>query len=107
MFQVSYDKDWHILELLPFFLIGILGGLYGAVFIKLTSKLSHFRAKVHPLLLVLIISLSTSLLSYPLDLTRMSNTVFVAQLFSECKENDPDPSLLCRSDFISTLTKFY
>lgn len=35
LFQVTYDRDWHWLELIFFVIIGIFGGLYGAFFTRL------------------------------------------------------------------------
>jgi len=34
LFAVTYDTDWHGFELIFFILLGISGGLYGALFIK-------------------------------------------------------------------------
>ena len=35
LFQVEYKRNWHAFELPFFVLLGILGGLYGTMFIKL------------------------------------------------------------------------
>lgn len=43
LFEFTYDKDWHFVELLGFAFLGVFGGLYGAVFNKLNiawSKLT-------------------------------------------------------------------
>ncbi|CAJ0764011.1 20834_t:CDS:10, partial [Entrophospora sp. SA101] len=34
MFQVKYDKDWHFFEIGSFLILGILGGLFGALLCK-------------------------------------------------------------------------
>ncbi|KAG0032126.1 glycerol ethanol, ferric requiring protein [Podila clonocystis] len=45
MFQVSYDRDWHFFEMIFFVLLGIFGGLYGALIIKYNLKVQHVRKK--------------------------------------------------------------
>jgi chloride channel 3/4/5 len=35
LFGVTSIRDWHVFELPVFALLGVLGGIYGAVFIKL------------------------------------------------------------------------
>lgn len=34
LFYVEFHTPWHLVELLPFILLGIFGGLWGALFIK-------------------------------------------------------------------------
>ena len=34
MFFINYNDPWYFFELIPFVLIGIFGGLWGALFIK-------------------------------------------------------------------------
>ena len=52
LFYVTYHKSWQLFELIPFALLGILGGLYGAAFVhtnlawckfRKTSKVSLFQ----------------------------------------------------------------
>lgn len=45
MFQVSYDRDWHFFEIIFFVLLGIFGGLYGALIIKYNLKVQQVRKK--------------------------------------------------------------
>ncbi|KAI1314486.1 glycerol ethanol, ferric requiring protein [Mortierella claussenii] len=45
MFQVSYDRDWHFFEIIFFVLLGIFGGLYGAMIIKYNLKVQHVRKR--------------------------------------------------------------
>ncbi|RDB25370.1 H(+)/Cl(-) exchange transporter 5 [Hypsizygus marmoreus] len=90
LFQVTYDKDWHAYELLPFVLLGVFGGVYGAYFSKLNHSWSkHVRnktwLKTHPILEVLLITLITSILCFVNPYTRMSGTELVYNLFAECR----------------------
>lgn len=34
LFYVEFHTPWHLVELVPFILLGIFGGLWGALFIK-------------------------------------------------------------------------
>ena len=34
MFYINYNDPWYLFELIPFVLIGIFGGLWGALFIR-------------------------------------------------------------------------
>lgn len=34
LFAVTYDRDWHTLELLGYLFLGVFGGVYGALFCK-------------------------------------------------------------------------
>ncbi|KAG0264356.1 glycerol ethanol, ferric requiring protein [Mortierella polycephala] len=45
MFQVSYDRDWHFFEMIFFVLLGIFGGLYGALIIKYNLKVQQVRKR--------------------------------------------------------------
>ncbi|ESK97097.1 voltage-gated chloride channel [Moniliophthora roreri MCA 2997] len=90
LFQVTYDKDWHAYELLPFIFLGALGGVYGACFSKLNYRWSkHVRngtwLKSHPITEVLLITLVTAILCFLNPYTRMGGTELVYNLFAECR----------------------
>ena len=38
MLILYHGQDWHALELIPFILLGVFGGVYGAVFSKLNYR---------------------------------------------------------------------
>ncbi|CAG8805395.1 20388_t:CDS:2, partial [Racocetra persica] len=42
LFQVVYDRDWHGFDLIFFSMLGIMGGLYGALFIRMNLKVAVF-----------------------------------------------------------------
>lgn len=90
LFQVTYDKDWHAYELLPFLLLGVFGGVYGAYFSKLNFRWSrHVRngtwLKAHPIFEVMLITLITTCLCFLNPYTRMGGTELVYNLFAECR----------------------
>ena len=44
MFYVTYNRPWFLFELLPFILLGVFGGLFGAAFIHANLAWCKFRA---------------------------------------------------------------
>lgn len=100
LFQVEYKRNWHVFELPFFILLGILGGLYGAMFIKLNLRYAAFRKRSWlrewPLYEVGIIALVTAILSYPFHFARANSSLIVANLFKECEEVETDFHGLCK-----------
>ncbi|KIK67362.1 hypothetical protein GYMLUDRAFT_37467 [Collybiopsis luxurians FD-317 M1] len=103
LFQVTYDKDWYGFELLPFVILGVFGGVYGAYFCKLNFRWSRdVRNKTwlkdHPVIEVLLVTLATSAFCFLNPYTRMGGTELVSALFSECHQGVEDEWGLCLSD---------
>lgn len=85
---MEFHTPWHLLELIPFILLGIFGGLWGAFFIRAniawcrkrkTTWLGHY-----PVLEVLVVTLVTALLAFPNEYTRMSGSELMSELFNDC-----------------------
>lgn len=88
LFYVEFHTPWHLLELFPFVLLGIFGGLWGALFIRAniawcrrrkTTRLGHY-----PVLEVLVVALVTALFAFPNEYTRMSSSELISELFNDC-----------------------
>ncbi|XP_030635608.1 H(+)/Cl(-) exchange transporter 5 isoform X3 [Chanos chanos] len=97
LFYVEFHNPWHLLELVPFILLGIFGGLWGAAFIRAniawcrrrkTTRLGHY-----PVLEVLLVTLTTAVLAFPNEYTRMSSSELISELFNDCSLLDS--SKLC------------
>lgn len=93
LFQVTYDRDWHWIELVFFIVLGIFGGVYGALFTKLNMIWSkRVRAtswmSTHPLYEVIMITTISVAASFLNDYTRMGGPELIADLFSECHEHE-------------------
>uniref|UniRef100_A0A8C8DY32 Chloride channel protein n=1 Tax=Oryzias sinensis TaxID=183150 RepID=A0A8C8DY32_9TELE len=97
LFYVEFHAPWHLVELAPFILLGIFGGLWGALFIKAniawcrirkTTRLGHY-----PITEVLVVAALTALVSYPNSYTRMSGSELISELFNDCSLLDS--SQLC------------
>nr|XP_002127837.1 H(+)/Cl(-) exchange transporter 4-like [Ciona intestinalis] len=108
MFYVTYNKPWFLFELVPFALIGALGGLYGAAFIhanlawckfRKTSKLGNY-----PIIEVMVVTLVTAAASYPNPYTRIDASMMIAELVKEC--GPVVQNNLCDYSFSPTNTTF-
>ncbi|CAG8540609.1 15699_t:CDS:10, partial [Gigaspora rosea] len=92
LFQVVYDREWHGFDMIFFALLGIMGGLYGALFIRMNLKVAVFRKdswlRYFSVQEVIIISLFTSIVSYLNIYMRVNPSELVANLFRECEGGD-------------------
>ncbi|ETI20409.1 hypothetical protein G647_08444 [Cladophialophora carrionii CBS 160.54] len=92
LFEVRYVTDWHYFELALFVLIGIAGGLAGALFIKASRFwATTFRRikiiKTFPMLEVLLVALLTGLISFWNRYTRLAVAELLFELASPCQQN--------------------
>ncbi|QKX59227.1 uncharacterized protein TRUGW13939_06359 [Talaromyces rugulosus] len=88
MFQVKYDRTWHFFELIFFVIIGIFGGLYGALVIKWNLRVQAFRKKYlapYPVTEAVFLAGVTALLCYPNIFLRINMTQMMEVLFRECE----------------------
>ncbi|KAM3857537.1 LOW QUALITY PROTEIN: H(+)/Cl(-) exchange transporter 5-like [Diretmus argenteus] len=106
LFYVEFHAPWHLLELGPFILLGIFGGLWGALFIRAniawcrrrkSTRLGHY-----PIIEVLVVAGFTALISFPNSYTRMSGAELISELFNDCSLLDS--SQLCGYKQVSQLT---
>ncbi|XP_077984482.1 H(+)/Cl(-) exchange transporter 3-like isoform X2 [Glandiceps talaboti] len=92
MFYIEFDSPWLFFELVPFILLGVFGGLYGAFFVKMNIKWCRFRKTTilgkYPVLEVIVLALITAIISYPNPYTRMSSSQLIKLLFQKCGPED-------------------
>ncbi|KAI5625881.1 H(+)/Cl(-) exchange transporter 5 isoform X1 [Silurus asotus] len=97
LFYVEFHTPWHLMELFPFVLLGIFGGLWGAFFIRANMawcrRRKNTRLGHYPVLEVVLVTLATALLAFPNDFTRMSGSHLISELFNDCSLLDS--SQLC------------
>lgn len=100
-YQVTYSRGWHDFETVPFALLGVIGGLYGGLFIRLNMKVASWRKSArhirNPLLEVFLVALVTALINYPNVLMRAQTSELVYSLFAECSAVPDDQFGLCVS----------
>ncbi|TRY66655.1 hypothetical protein DNTS_007992 [Danionella cerebrum] len=103
LFYVEFHTPWHFLELIPFILLGIFGGLWGAFFIRANIAWCRLRKNTrlghYPVLEVIAVTLITAFLAFPNEYTRMSSSTLISELFNDC--GLLDSSKLCNYTSIS------
>jgi chloride channel 3/4/5 len=106
LFQVTYHSGWHGFELIPFALLGILGGLYGGLFIKLNMRIAEWRRNrqilKNPIIEVIIVALVTAIINFPIKFMRAQASELVYTLFAECVDITDDQLDLCKSGIANT-----
>lgn len=97
MFQVHYDRSWHFFEVVFFIILGIFGGLYGAIVIKWNLRAQAFRKKYlanYAILEATLLAFGTAIVCYPNMFLRIDMTESMEILFLEC-EGAEDYNGLC------------
>ncbi|CAK7274402.1 chloride channel [Sporothrix epigloea] len=105
LYQVKYTTGWHAFEIVPFVLLGVLGGLYGGLFIKANMWIARWKkdraAKrawlPNPVSQVAAVALLTALINYPNLYMRAQSSELVSNLFAECSQLLDDPFGLCKT----------
>ncbi|KAL1305871.1 hypothetical protein AAFC00_004021 [Neodothiora populina] len=103
LFEVRYLTDWRSFEMVIFILLGVLGGLLGALFIKASRIWARtFRRipmiKGHPLFEVCLVAFITGLVSYWNKYTRMPVAELLYELASPCSTFTPSGYGLCPTE---------
>ncbi|PYH82994.1 putative voltage-gated chloride channel [Aspergillus uvarum CBS 121591] len=107
LYQVKYTHGWHRFEIIPFVILGIVGGLYGAFFIRLNMKVANWRRSLsvpRPILEVSAVALLSSLINFPNLFMKAQNSELVHSLFAECSTGSEDPFGFCKVGAVSAST---
>ncbi|KAF2736207.1 hypothetical protein EJ04DRAFT_575525 [Polyplosphaeria fusca] len=106
MYQVAYHSGWHDFELGPFAFLGLLGGLYGGLFIKLNMTVAEWRRNRSylkgPVTEVVLVAFVTALVNYPIKFMRAQASELVYFLFAECVDLSEDTLGLCKAGKANT-----
>jgi len=108
-FQVFYrGESWLWFELVPFAFLGCLGGLGGALFIQISSKLHRLRRgtdwfRKNRYLEIIILSLVTCIIAFSNVFSAEGQSFLLQHLFSHCTElkaslDDDLTGALCTDD---------
>ncbi|GAA5895612.1 uncharacterized protein JCM6883_001562 [Sporobolomyces salmoneus] len=100
LFQVTATQVWRGFELIPWLFLGVIGGIWGAWFIRLNSEWERLRRASGlgdwPVSEVAALALFTAIVSYLVVFMRIPSAELVNNLFSDCSSVDPyglcDPS---------------
>ncbi|OIW33510.1 hypothetical protein CONLIGDRAFT_659445 [Coniochaeta ligniaria NRRL 30616] len=108
LYQVKYSSGWHGFELVPFCLLGILGGLYGGLFIKANMRVAEWKRSASwlpgPITQVAAVALLTALINYPNHYMRAQSSELVSYLFEECSRVTVDEFGLCKTGAATAAT---
>lgn len=101
LYQVTYSSGWHGFEMVPFAILGIIGGLYGGIFIKLNMKIAKWRRTSRwagtPILEVLAVAFLTAVVNFPNKFMRAQSSELVYTLFAECANLTDDQLGICKT----------
>ncbi|CAF3847061.1 unnamed protein product, partial [Rotaria magnacalcarata] len=91
-FPVEYNVPWATFEVIPFIGLGVLGGLWGTLFIKtniswLKYKKTHSIGK-YPKAEVIILTLVTAIVCYPNMYLRLTMPELIRRLVGQCHVED-------------------
>lgn len=114
LFELHYESEWRATELPFFVVIGIAGGIFGAIFIRFTQWWPKtFRQtrliKDHPLVEIVAISLLTGLVTFWNPYTKRDSSELVLDLATSCSAQSLDSSL-CPVDeqqFITEIQRLF
>lgn len=106
LYEVTYHSSWHAFELVPFTILGIIGGLYGGLFVKLNMKVAEWRRSSNlfrgPVTEVIAVATLTALINFPITFMRAQASELVHLLFAECVDIPDDLLGLCKSGKANT-----
>ncbi|QSZ37690.1 hypothetical protein DSL72_008789 [Monilinia vaccinii-corymbosi] len=101
LYQVTYSTGWHGFEMIPYAFLGILGGIYGGLFIKINIGIFQWKKTATwlpgPITQVMIVATLTALINYPNLYMRAQSSELVFSLFAECSKLIDDPFGLCKT----------
>lgn len=107
LYQVTYSSGWHDFEMVPFAILGIVGGMYGGLFIRLNMKIAKWRKgsrwAASPVLEVLVVTVFTALINFPNKFMRAQSSELVYMLFAECASVTDDRFGICKTGAASAL----
>lgn len=91
------------MELIPFILLGVFGGLWGTLFIRCNIAWCRRRKTTslgkYPVLEVIVVTAITAIIAYPNPYTRRSTSELISELFNDCRALES--SQLC--DYINDI----
>ncbi|MCJ1337344.1 hypothetical protein MMC09_002626 [Bachmanniomyces sp. S44760] len=101
LYQVTYTSGWHGFEMAPFALLGIIGGIYGGLFIKVNMIVAKWRRSSqisqYPILEVFLVSIVTAAINFPNIFMRAQSSELVYILFAECAAISDDQFGICET----------
>ena len=108
LYQVTYSSGWHGFEIVPYAILGVVGGLYGGAFIRLNMKAARWRKASawadKPILEVATVAIVSAALNFPNKFMRAQLSELVYILFAECAHVTDDQFGICKTGAASAGT---
>ncbi|KAI3388504.1 hypothetical protein SNEBB_000297 [Seison nebaliae] len=90
--ELGSTTSWYFFELIPFAIIGILGGIYGSFFIHCSIRWAKYRRRSfiikYPISEIMLLTGISALLYFPNPYTRMNMLRLIRRLVSHCTPDD-------------------
>lgn len=110
LFELNYESDWRATELTFFVIIGIAGGIFGALFVRFTKWWPKtFRQlkfiKGHPMVDIFCVALATGVITFWNPYTKQASSELVLDLATSCSAHELDTTLCPanKDQFVSEL----
>lgn len=91
-YSVEYKTQWYMIELFPIMLVGVCGGIWGAIFIKANVFWCKMRKTTrlgkYPITEVFVCTLITALLAFWNPYTKINSLYLMRVLVSPCSAED-------------------
>ena len=108
LYQVKYTVGWHGFELVPYAILGVLGGVYGGLFIKANMWVARWKKSTRwlpgPMTQVVLVAVVTALINYPNVYMKVQASELVSTLLSECSQLAEDEVGICKTGAASAAT---
>lgn len=95
---MTYDRNWHFFEIIYFVILGVFGGLFGSLVIKLNMLYIEFRKnhlRNNGIIEAVALSLITAVICYPNPFLRIDMTESMSILFRECEGRSEEDYGVC------------
>ena len=108
LLETNYGVKYKPKNYIFFIILGIAGGLFGAIFCKAsllwTKRIRNFVNK-YPLVEIGLIALITSILQFPNPITREPSLLMIKSLLSDCAHNEE--SWICEQEKLDDKRAYY
>ncbi|KAF4591586.1 Chloride channel, voltage gated [Ophiocordyceps camponoti-floridani] len=108
LYQTKYSTDWHGFEIVPYALLGVLGGIYGGLFIKANMAVARWKKSRPwirgPMTQVVAVALLTAIVNYPNLFMKVQSSELVSNLVADCSKVLDDQIGVCKTGAASAGT---
>ncbi|PNH42474.1 hypothetical protein VD0004_g4850 [Verticillium dahliae] len=108
LYEAEVSTEWTDFEIIPYAILGIIGGIYGGLFIKANMAVARWKKRSTwlpgPIVQVIAVALLTALVNFPNFYMKIQSSELVSNLFVECGKHSEDKIGLCKTGAASAST---